>query len=93
MLFHFLAIVNRMTVKIAEQISWLIGFQALWAYTRSGIAGSYGRFTFSILRISSSNFWSGYTRLHPDRPRLNIRFPFPTSLSVFVDLSYTGKGR
>ena len=61
--FHFLAIMNNAAVNIHVQVLvWSYVFISLGQISMSGIAGSYGRYTFNFLRNIQNIFQSGFIK-------------------------------
>ena len=80
--FHFLAIVNRAAVNMAEQVSREWDVEPFCHMPQNGVPGSHGRFTFSFLRKLYMNFHRDCTRLLYHQQ--STRAPFPKHPSVFV---------
>lgn len=62
---HFLDIVKRPAMSMAQQISEAWDVESSGFIPKSSIAGLYGRFSFSVLRSFHSDFCSDDANLYP----------------------------
>lgn len=65
---HFLYIVKRPAMSMAQQISEAWDVESSGFMTKSSIAGPYGRFSFSVLRFFHTDFCSDDANLYPYHP-------------------------
>ena len=93
--FQFLAITNKATVNIVEQVSLWDMVPSFGYMPRSGIAGSWGRTIPNFLRNHQVDFQSGCTSLYSHQQWRSVPLaphPYPHELSLVFLILATSMG-